>query len=142
MTTFTLEELARFLGGRASEVPGPDIRGVRPVEYATETDITYVTDEVFLKKLVGSAALAVILPPGLDPGGRPSIQVSRPEAAFARLTRLYYPYPEPSGEISPRAEVHADARLGSDVSIGPFAVIGRGAVLGDKCVIGAHVVVG
>lgn len=142
MKTFTLEELARFVGGRASEVPGPDIRGARPVEYATESDITYVSDRVFLKKLEESSASAVLVPPDLDPGERPCIRVSRPEAAFARLTQLYYPYPEPSGEISPRADIHPDARLGRDVSIGPFAVIERGAVLGDKCVIGAHVVVG
>lgn len=142
MKTFTLEELARILGAEASETPGPKIRGVRPIEYAGEHDITYVTDQRFADKLKDSKACAVILPEGLDPAGLPCIRSKNPEAAFASLTGLYYPYEDVSAGISPLAHAHPDAKLGEGVSLGPFAVIGRGAEVGARCVIGPNVVVG
>jgi UDP-3-O-[3-hydroxymyristoyl] glucosamine N-acyltransferase len=142
MTTYTLEELARLVNGQASEVPGPEIRGVRPVEHAGEHDITYVSNAAFLKKLTESSAAAVLVPAELEPGERAHIRVANPEACFARLTALYYPYPEPKREISPRADVHPDARIGHNVSVGAFSVVGRGAEIGDDSVVGPHVVVG
>lgn len=142
MTTFTLEELARLVGGQASESPGPVITGVRPLEYARAGDITYVASERYLPMLSGSSAGAAILRPGLDPGGLPHIVLNNPEAAFARLTAVYYPYPPPLTGVSPKADISPDVVLGKDVSVGPFSVIGRGAVLGDGCVIGAQVVIG
>ena len=142
MKIFTLEELARILGAEASETPGPEIRGVRPIEYAGEQDITYVTDQRFVDKLKESKACAVILPANLDPGGLPCIRSDNPEAAFALLTGVYYPYPQGFPGVSPAAHVHPDATLGEGVSIGPFTAIGRGATVGDRCTIGPNVVVG
>ncbi|MBI5251672.1 MAG: UDP-3-O-(3-hydroxymyristoyl)glucosamine N-acyltransferase [Desulfomonile tiedjei] len=142
MTSFTLDELARILGAEPSERPGPVITGVRPIEHAGSGDITYVANQMFLEKLAASSAGAVILPQGLDPGGRSCIKSRNPEADFARLTAVYYPYPAESPCVSERADVHPEAVLGQDVSIGPFSVIGKGTVIGDRSVIGAHVVIG
>jgi len=142
MTGFTLAELARFLGREPSEAPGPTITGVRPVEYAADQDITYATDERFLARFMGGTAAAVIVSAQLDPGGRPHIRSVNPEADFARLTALFYPYAEPLEGISPRADVHPEASLGEGVCVGHFAVIGQGAVLGNRCVIGHNAVVG
>jgi UDP-3-O-[3-hydroxymyristoyl] glucosamine N-acyltransferase len=142
MKSFTLDELARMLGAEPSETPGPVITGVRPIEHAGIHDITYCASPRFLEKLAESAAGAVILPQGLDPGGRPCIRSRNPEADFARLTAVYYPYPtEPAG-VSQKAEIHPEAVLGKDVCIAPFSVVGKGVVVGDRCVIGAHVVIG
>jgi UDP-3-O-[3-hydroxymyristoyl] glucosamine N-acyltransferase len=142
MTAYTLEELAVYLKAEASETPGPIITGVRPLEYARDSDITYVAGLQFLEQLKKSAAVAVIVPPGLDPGGRPCISCRNPEAAFARLTGLYYPYPVVPPGVSPKADVHPEAVLGDGVSIGPFAVVDRGASIGNRSVIGPHVVIG
>jgi UDP-3-O-[3-hydroxymyristoyl] glucosamine N-acyltransferase len=142
MAAFTLEEIARIVGGKPSEIPGPEVKGVQPLEYAGQGDITYVTGPKFLARFADSAAAAVMVPPGLEPEGRPWIIVGNPEACFARLTAVFYPYREPARDISPRAEVHPEATLGENVSVGPFAVIERAAVVGDNCVIGSHVVIG
>lgn len=142
MATFTLEQLATIVGGEASEVPGPTIAGARPLEFACEDDITYVADERNLKRLADSRAAAVLMPPNLEAAALPAIAIRNPEAAFARLTALYYPYPEQQVGVSPHADVHPDATIGRNVSIGAFAVIDRGAVIGDESVIGQHVVVG
>ena len=112
------------------------------MEYAGPGDITYIAEKKFLKKLAESKAGAILAPPGLDVGSLPSIRVKNPEAAFARLTELFYPYPEPEPGVSRKAEVHESASIGSDVSIGPFAVVGRGTHIGDGAVIAANVVIG
>jgi UDP-3-O-[3-hydroxymyristoyl] glucosamine N-acyltransferase len=138
----TLEEIARILKAEASEMPGPELSGARPLEYAGPHDLTYVADQRFLDRLTSSGAAAVILPEGLDSRGRPNIRSKNPEADFARLTALFYPYGPVSEWISPKAEIHSEAILGGDVSVGPFAVIGRGATVGDETIIGAGVVIG
>ncbi len=140
--TYTLEELARFLGATSSETPGPTIAGARPLEYACGDDITYVAGPQFQEKLAKSSAGSVILPRDLDPRGRPHIRHDNPEAAFARLTGLFYPHPAVPAGISPKAEVHPEAHLGRDVSVGPFTVIGRGTIIGDRVILGGHVDVG
>jgi UDP-3-O-[3-hydroxymyristoyl] glucosamine N-acyltransferase len=142
MTAYSLEELAAFLKAEASEAPGPRITGVRPLEFAGRADITYVAGSQFLERLTKSQAAAVILPPNLDAGALPCIRCKNPEAAFARLTGLYYPYPDSPVGVSSKADVHPEAVLGSGVSIGPFAVVGRGAIIGDQTVIGPHAVIG
>jgi UDP-3-O-[3-hydroxymyristoyl] glucosamine N-acyltransferase len=141
--TYTLEDLARFLGAQASETPGPEITGVKPLEHSREGDITYVANNRFLGALENSSARAVILPPNLDdPGERPFIRTLNPEVAFARLTSLFYPYEEQQSGISPKADVHQQASFGENVSIGPFAVVEKGTYIGDRTVIGAHTVIG
>jgi UDP-3-O-[3-hydroxymyristoyl] glucosamine N-acyltransferase len=142
MVTFTLEQLSGFVGGEPSESPGPEITGVRPIEYAGENDVTYVTGARYLHQLAHSSAGAVIVPANLDPGSRPHIKASNPESAFARLTAIYYPYPETRKGISGKAEVHPEATLGHDVSVGPYAVVEKGAVVRDRSVIGPHAVIG
>ena len=142
MVKFTLEQLSDFVGGEPSESPGPEITGARPIEHASEKDVTYVANARFLSQLAQSSAGAVILPPTLDPGSRPHIRSSNPESAFARLTALFYPYPEAPSEISDKAAVHPEAALGRDVSVGPYAVIEKGVVVGDSSVISPHVVIG
>jgi len=138
----TLQELGDFLGAESSERPGPAIAGVRPVEHARETDITYVTSPRFLDELSRSCASAVIVPPDLDPGGLPHIRHRNPEAAFARLTALYFAHEPSDAGVSARAEVHPEAVLGREVSVGAFCVIGKGARIGDGCVIRQNVVIG
>ena len=142
MIKLTLQQVAELVRAQASEAPGPEITGVRPIEYALENDITYVSDPRFLSKLQESRAGSVIVPPGLDAAGKPHIISANPEAAFARLTAVFYPYPEVSPGVSPRAEIGSGCSLGKDVSICPFAVLGRSVTLGDRSVVGPHVVIG
>jgi UDP-3-O-[3-hydroxymyristoyl] glucosamine N-acyltransferase len=140
--TFTLEELAQFLGGEPSEKPGPHISGVRPIEYAGASDITYVAGPRFLEQLVKSGAGAVIIGPDLDPSGFPHVRSRNAEADFARLTALFYAYPKEAVGVSATAEIHPEAILGSEVSVGPFTTVGKGTVLGDRVTVGSHVAIG
>lgn len=139
---FTLEQLAHVLGREPSEAPGPTITGVRPVEFAQSTDITYVSDIRYLDALFKGSACAVVAPSDFDVRGMPCIRSDNPEADFARLTALFWAYESPPRGISPKSEIHPEANVAKGASIGAFAVIGRGTTVGDRAVIGPHVVIG
>jgi UDP-3-O-[3-hydroxymyristoyl] glucosamine N-acyltransferase len=138
---YTLQYLAEILGGEASQIPGPEIEGARPLEFAQRTDITYVTGSRFLEKLETGSAGAVIVPEDVEGVSLPWIRVKNPEAAFARLTGLFYPYHTAAEGISDLADIDPNARIGKNVSIGAFCVVGEGAEIGDDTIIGSHVVV-
>ena len=139
---YTLQYLAQFVGGEASQVPGPEIGGVRPLEFARQTDITYITDQRFVEKLQAGSAGAVILPETVEDLPLPWIRVKNPEAAFARLTALFYAHETPAAGISHLAQVDPEARIGKNVSIGPFCIVGNDAEIGDDTILDSHVVVG
>jgi len=138
--SFSLEELANLLSAQVSDIPGPIITGVQPIEYAGVGDITYAQDETHLKRLSGSSCSAVIIPVRLSYDLLPHIRSRNPEADFARLTGLFYGYDRPRGRISPKADISEEAQIGNNVSIGPFSVVGPGVTIGDGTVIEAHVV--
>ncbi|MDQ1239214.1 MAG: UDP-3-O-[3-hydroxymyristoyl] glucosamine N-acyltransferase [Thermodesulfobacteriota bacterium] len=139
---FSLHELAEFLSGESSEIPGPLITGVLPIEYGGPGVITYISDGQFLKRLSASSCGAVIISAGVDCGQTPCIRSRNPEADYARLTSLYYSYEKPQWGISEKAHISDDAEVAPGVSIGPFAVIGSRARIGDGTVIDAHAVIG
>ncbi len=138
--SFSLEELASFLSAEASHIPGPAISGAQPIEYAGGGDITYVQDEIYLKKLPASTCAAVIIPWGVSYDGLPHIRSRNPEADFARVTALFYGYKKAAAGISPKADVSDEAQIGQNVSIGAYSVVGPGVVIGDGTVIESHVV--
>lgn len=139
----TLSEIADFLGCESSEIPGPEISGVKPLEYATAMDVTYLAEAKFLGAFETSGAAAALIPLSMDSPGRPFIRSRNPEADFAKLTRFFYGYIHPANaSISAHVSVHPSATIGDGVSIGPFAVIGANSIIGSHSSIGAHVVIG
>ena len=143
MQTLTLKQIADFLGCESSEDPGPEISGVKPLEFATSSDVTYISDAKFLCLLKSSKASAVLVTKNMEAPSVPYVRTKNPEADYARLTGLFYGYMEKSDHaISKHAYVDPTATIGSNVSIGPFAVIGPNSVIGNGSSIGAHVVIG
>ncbi len=138
---YTLEALAGLVNGSASVAPGPIIRGMKPVEFAGPEDLTYITGADYLEKLNHSRAAAVLVSLDLEPTTRAFIRVANPEAAFARLTAVFYPHDTPPAGVSPKADVDPSVSLGRNVSIGAFAVVGPGVVIEDDAVIGTHTVI-
>lgn len=137
-----MQEVADYLGAEASDQPGPQISGAKPLEFAGEEDITYVAARSFLKKFEESRAAAVLISPDMDPGGRPCIRTPDPEVAFARVTALFYAYETAPAGVSKFADAHPEAKLGQDVSVGAFSVIGRGSAIGDRTVVSSNVAIG
>ncbi|MEK6711296.1 MAG: UDP-3-O-(3-hydroxymyristoyl)glucosamine N-acyltransferase [Nitrospinota bacterium] len=129
-----LSEIARLLGG---EVVGDGAFEVRDVaEYAAAGADSLSCADSAGKLRTSSAAGALIVPPGVDPG-RPGIRCARPLLAFARAVELLRPAPPRLPGIHPSAALDPSARLGREVAVGPGASIGAGAEIGDRCQVGA-----
>ena len=148
-----LNELAGKLGAALSSEGDIELSGVAGIHEAKEGQITFVSEEKYLKDLDQSPASAAIVPLNAPAMKKPLLRVKNPRLAFARALGLFYvkPYaatgvsdkavlgqhvvigPDPS--IHPYAVVADDARIGSRVTLYPGVYIGQGSSVGDDCII-------
>ncbi len=138
----TVEALAAVAGGRAEGEIGRLMRGVAPLESATEQDVVFAGSERALKQALESRAGCIVLEEKADTGGRTVIRARNPKRAFARIVTRFHPQARPVPGIHPTAAVDSSARLGECVSVGPYVVIGAGVEIGADTVIGAACVLG
>lgn len=146
-TTKTLAQIAELLG-----LPAPagadarSITGLAGLRDATDTQLSYISSDQFLKELEGSNAAALIvqkrvkLPEGVR---QATLIVDDAELAIARILDLFAPpVPRPPVGIDSSARVHPTATLADGVAIGPFVYVGANARVGRNCVLHPGVCVG
>lgn len=143
--TFTLEELAKLVGGTLSGDGDILLSGADTIRDARPGDITLADKPELAKRLSESSAAAVVVPPEVQPEGLSFITVENVHAAFAQIVSQFRPQPEhrPCG-ISPQAFVAVTAKIGDDVEIHPGATVADDVEIGDRSVIhsGARVMAG
>jgi len=143
VSTYTLGELARALGGEIVGDPETRVARVATLEHANPDAIVFYAQERFLRDLRQTRAGAVILgEDSRDMTDLPRIICSNPHAYFARACALLHPAQPAVSGVHPLATIHPSATLGRGSSVGPYAVIRSGARIGDGAVIGAHCFVG
>ncbi|KAA0255036.1 MAG: UDP-3-O-(3-hydroxymyristoyl)glucosamine N-acyltransferase [Acidobacteria bacterium] len=142
MPSFTLDEIARRLGGELLGDGSVRVSRVAEVEEAAEGSVAVVIDRRFEKRIGSLGAGAVVVGPGVEPQGKPAIRVAHPKRALVALLGLLHPEPVRPAGVSPSASVSKDAVLGADVAVGDHAVVEAGAVLGDRCQLWPGVFVG
>jgi UDP-3-O-[3-hydroxymyristoyl] glucosamine N-acyltransferase len=142
-----VRELAEWLGATFEGDGEKELSGVRPLESAGATDLSFVSSIKFVEQAEVSAAGCLIVPL-VFPAGRTVIRAGVPRTAFARaVSRLIPPVPHRPG-VHPTASVSPEAEIGDGVEIGPHASIGQGSRverncrLGPGCAIGERVVIG
>jgi UDP-3-O-[3-hydroxymyristoyl] glucosamine N-acyltransferase len=131
----TLEELAQLVGGRVVGEGQTSIGGASPPGTATAGDVTLIDKAEHLKKLVGSAAVAAVVPAGVE-CPLPAIVVDDVHAAFTKIIHRFHP-PRTVRRVglSPRAVISPSARLAPNVDVHPHAVIGDDVEIGAGCVV-------
>ena len=138
----TLNDLAAFVGGEVIGDGNTLIRGVMPIEAATEGSLTFLANDRYARDLPTTKASAVIVAPKYRDIGKPVIVIANPHLAFAKIVTLFAPKKagRPVG-VHPSAVVSPSAKLGRDVAILPNAYVGDNAVLGDRVILhpGAYV---
>jgi UDP-3-O-[3-hydroxymyristoyl] glucosamine N-acyltransferase len=144
---FSLSEIAAHLGGELIGDPSLRITRIGPLEGATPSTISFLSNPRYQSQLAQSQAGCVIVAPALREAAAArgaAIVLADPYLGFARLTQWWAARTRPpaSPGVHPSAVVDPTASLGRDVSIGPLAVIESGAAIADGAVIGAHTVVG
>lgn len=143
MKSYTLSEIAKWVGGAVRGDASTRISGVAGVEEAGPGQITWLAEERYAGKLRGSKAGAAVIPEHFGETPMPAILVSDPSPAIARiLGKFAPPVPRPAVGVHPSSYVSPSVTLGREAAIGPYCVISDGARIGDRTVVHAHVFVG
>lgn len=143
MKTYTLAEIAKWVGGAVRGDASVRITGVSGVAEAEAGQITWLTHEKYARGLNQSKASAVLVPESYGATPMPAILVRNPAVAIISiLERFAPPIPRPATGVHASAIVGEGVKLGANVAIGPGAVVSDGVVLGDNCVLHANVFIG
>jgi len=142
MRTFTVEEMARQVGGTVVGEGSTVITGAASIETAREGDIVFAQTPHHFAQAEKSSGSCILVPRDIRESGKILIQVENPRLAFSTILALCYPPERPDPGVHPSAVLGRDVRLGGDVSIGPYAVIGNAVELGDRAAIGPGCVIG
>src|SRR6266542_6526179 len=94
--TLTLAELGSWLGAELLGDGAVRITGASGLEHIREGDLVRVEAPRFLEAVLASPAVALLVGPEVDPGGRPALRVADTRAAFARVLALLYPENRPA----------------------------------------------
>jgi len=142
-TSYSLAEIAQWVGGVVRGDAGTDISGVSGIAEADKTQITWVSQEKYARQLDASRAGAVVVPETFGATAMPAILCPDPARAIATiLERFAPPVPRPPAGVHPTAVVAESAQLGEAAAVGPHVVIGERARIGDRTVLHANVFVG
>jgi UDP-3-O-[3-hydroxymyristoyl] glucosamine N-acyltransferase len=155
-------ELGGQLHGDAAQL----VDGLAPLESATPTQLSFLSNPRYQSQLAATKAACVIVSPAMQAAAMARgavIVAADPYLYFARLTQLwkrkvlgaqFVPGIHPSAVVDPGAHVDASAR------IGPLCVVERGArigagtelksrvtvsegcVIGERCIVHPGVVIG
>jgi len=131
VTPVRLAELAAQLGRGYSGDGELRITGAAALDRAGPAELAFLRSASRAGELAASRAGALILPEGVDAGGRPSIPSANPALDFARAVETLYRPELPDVGIDSRAVVAADAQVDGG------ARIGAGVIVGARCRIAA-----
>ncbi len=136
MISYTLEEVARLIGGTVVGSPDVVITGVAGIKEAREGEITFLANSKYESYLSTTRASAVIA--DRENGSpKPVVRVSNPYLAFLKAMSLFsagHPDRRRTG-IHPTAIIAKTARLGTDVSIGAYCFVGEDASIGERTTV-------
>jgi UDP-3-O-[3-hydroxymyristoyl] glucosamine N-acyltransferase len=140
MTAYTVQQLADLVAGTVEGDPSRRVEGVASVDRAGPTDLTFVMNKRYARRLREGAAGACLVTPDLDldANGTVCIRVENPELAFTRLLDVFHPERRPDPGIHPTAIIGRGTRIGSGASVGPYVTIGDNSVIGGGSRIGPH----
>jgi len=139
----TLGDIASALALELRGNPELLIEGIAPLDQASSSQLSFVSQPKYLSGLEQSNAGAVILHPDWTEHWSGDCLLSdKPYLTYARATKLFDNRPVLDGAIHPSAVIHDSASLGAGVTVGPFAVVEANAVIGEQAYIGAGAYVG
>ena len=154
-----LGSIVEALGGELCGDPEQPIEGLAPLESATPTQLSFLSNPKYEQQLAASRAACVIVGPAQRAAAQARggcIVTDQPYLYFARVTQLWkrqaaptaaQPAVHPSAVVDPDAVIDPSARIGALCVIERHARIGAGTVLkarvtvGEGCVIGERCVI-
>ncbi|MDG6882198.1 UDP-3-O-(3-hydroxymyristoyl)glucosamine N-acyltransferase [Phocoenobacter uteri] len=145
MDKFLLGHLATQIGGSLRGNADLVISEIAPLNCATASQITFISNPKYRKQLKECQAGAIIVSQDdveFCNENQNLIIVENPYVSYALLAQYMDSTPKAAHNISETAVISATAKLGNNISVGANAVIEDDVELGDDVVIGAGCFVG
>jgi len=140
--TFTLVEIADALEGDLIGDGNKMIIAPAPFDSAGPDNITFAGSGKYINRLGESRAGAVIVPRDTKTASVNLVAVKNPQAAFAKVLGLFFPFESISPGISPSAIIGRHFTCGEDISIGHGVCIADHVTIGHRVVLRPGVVIG
>ena len=142
-----LGSIVEALGGELRGDPERIIEGLAPLESATQSQLSFLSNPKYQQQLAASRAACVIVAPAMRDAALARgdcIVAEQPYLYFARVTQLWKKaHATQSGPaIHPSAVVHPDAVVDPTARIGALCVVEQGARIGAATVLKSRVTVG
>ncbi len=146
---FTVEDLAKEVGGVVWGDRTLTIHGAQPIDKAGPHDVTFVAERRRLRSLKETQAGAVLVSREFEhvkdqqPQPPALILVNDAQLAFIQILRKFRPQrPRPRVGVSPQAWIGRNVEIGEDTNIYPGAYIDDEVIIGDRCDIYPGVYIG
>ncbi len=136
-----LGELAARLACQLEGSADFEITGVGGMDEATESELTFLSNPKYRRKLRTTRAAAIIVGLGIEAPGKALLRSENPYLTFAQALEIFTPPRRSRPGIHPSAAISPDVKLGRNPSIGPYVVIEEGVEIGDDCVLKSFVVI-
>ncbi len=141
----SVQAVADLVGGRLIGDGALLLSGVRPLESASETELSFLVSPRYVPYFRASRAGAVLLGEAhAGEAGGPPVRIVVPDVARAleQVVLAFVPPPPSRPGIDPAARIAGGAVVAADASIGPWSLVGEGATIGARSRIGSGVVIG
>ncbi|TAM42751.1 MAG: UDP-3-O-(3-hydroxymyristoyl)glucosamine N-acyltransferase [Burkholderiaceae bacterium] len=142
-----LGSIVESLGGELHGNPDVQIEDIAPLESASATSLSFLSNPKYRPQLAASAAACVIVGPAMQEAALARgacIVAAQPYLYFAKVTQLWKKQHAPVGGsgIHPSAVIDPAAFVDPTASIGALCVVERGARIGAGTVLKSRVTVG
>jgi UDP-3-O-[3-hydroxymyristoyl] glucosamine N-acyltransferase len=135
-----LGDLASRLGAELRGDAELEVTGVKGIEEAGPTEVTFVANPRYAGLARKTQAAAVLVDPEFQEISATTLRVKNPYLAFSRALGLFYQPPVYAPGIHPTAVIDPTAEIGEGAHIGAYVVIGPQVSLGARATLLPHVV--
>jgi UDP-3-O-[3-hydroxymyristoyl] glucosamine N-acyltransferase len=135
-----LGELAKMLGAELRGNAELEVTGVKGIEEAGPTEVTFVANPKYGGLARRTKAAAVLVEPEFPEIETATLRLKNPYLAFSRTLGFFYQPPAYPPGIHPTAVIDPTAVIGEKAHIGAYVVVGPGVKLGNHATLLPHVV--
>jgi UDP-3-O-[3-hydroxymyristoyl] glucosamine N-acyltransferase len=135
-----LGELATRLGAELRGDANVEVTGVKGIEEAGPTEVTFVANPRYAGLARKTQAAAVLVEPGFPEIAAATLRITNPYHAFSRALGMFYQPPTYPPGVHATAVIDPTAEIGPGAHIGAYVVIGPGVRLGPNATLLPHVV--
>jgi UDP-3-O-[3-hydroxymyristoyl] glucosamine N-acyltransferase len=136
-----LGELANALGAELRGDADVQVAGVKGIEDAGPSEITFVANPRYASLARTTRAAAVLVEPDFPEITTATLRLKNPYLAFAHALALFYQPPAYVPGIHPTAVIDPTAEIGVGAHIGAYVVVETGVKIGPHATLLPHVVI-